>query len=237
MPAVSIDSILEKRIQLLGDIYELHFKLGSPTELSFRAGQFVNIRVEDGNPKIFFRSYSIMSPPGEKSTIKTCIKLVPSGRATSWLTTIPEGTSVKMMGPLGIFKFNEASGKNTIFIATGTGITPLICMIEDQLAKGNARPIHLLWGFRYEQDIFYTELLESIATKYPNFTYTITLSRPEASWSGTKGRVTEWLEKNIEHPETTQVYICGVGDMVSDSAALCQKMGMPKEDVHFERYD
>ncbi len=237
MPAVSIESILEKRIHLLDDIYELHFKLVNPAELSFRAGQFVNIRVEDGNPKILFRSYSIMSPPAEKTVIKTCIKLIPTGRATPWLTTIAEGTPVKMMGPLGMFKFNETSEKNTIFIATGTGITPLICMIEDQLEKGNTRPIHLLWGFRYEQDIFYTELLESIAEKYPNFTYAITLSRPEESWPGEKGRVTEWIEHNLFQPENTQVYICGVGNMVLDTAALCEKMGMPKEDVHFERYD
>lgn len=237
MPPVTISSILEKRIQLLDDIYELQFKLVNPAELSFRAGQFTNIRVEDGNPKILFRSYSIMSPPYEKDTLKTCIKVVPGGRATTWLSTVSEGSPITMMGPLGMFKFNENSEKNSIFIATGTGITPLICMINDQLEKGNDRPLHLLWGFRYEKDIFYTEWLESISKKYPNFTYTITLSRPEDSWTGNRGRVTEWLQNNITAPTTTQVYICGVGEMVLDAAALCEKLGMPKEDVHYERYD
>lgn len=237
MPPVTISSILEKRIQLLDDIYELHFKLVNPAELTFRAGQFTNIRVEDGNPKILFRSYSIMSPPYEKDTIKTCIKVVPGGRATTWLSTVPEGTPISMMGPLGMFKFNETAEKKTVFAATGTGITPLICMLNDQLEKGNTRPMHLVWGFRYEKDIFYTELLDSISKKYSSFTYTITISRPEPTWTGHSGRVTEWIEKNITEPLAAQVYICGVGDMVLDTAALCEKIGMLKEDVHFERYD
>lgn len=232
-----MSSTLEKRIQLLDDIYELHFKLTAPTELNFRAGQFVNIKVEDGNPKMLFRSYSIMSPPQEKDTIKTCIKLVPGGRATTWLCSIDEGTPVTLMGPLGIFKFNESSEKNSVFIATGTGITPLICMINDQLEKGNTRPIHLLWGFRYEKDVFYKEMLRHMSERYQNFTYTVTISRPENSWTGARGRVTEWLTNSLAEPANTQVYICGVGEMVLDAAALCEKLGMPKEDVHFERYD
>lgn len=237
MPPVMITATLDKRIQLLDDIYELHFALKNPAELTFRAGQFTNIRIEDGNPKILFRSYSIMSPPYEKNILKTCIKVVPGGRATTWLSTTPEGSSITMMAPLGIFKFKEGVEKKTIFVATGTGITPLICMLNDQLEKGNTRPMHLVWGFRFEKDIFYAELLESIAAKYSNFTYTVTISRPEDSWTGEQGRVTTWLEKNLTDAADTQVYICGVGEMVLDTAALCEKIGMMKEDVHYERYD
>ncbi len=237
MPPIMMSSVLEKRIQLLEDVYELQFKLVNPTEITFRAGQFVNIRVDDGNPKILFRSYSIMSPPYEKDRVRTCIKVVPGGRATTWLSTVNEGSPITLMGPLGIFKFNENADKKTIFVATGTGITPLICMLNDQLEKGNNKPFHLIWGFRFEKDIFYTELLEEITKKYPNFTYTVTLSRPEDSWTGSCGRVTEWIENNITEPLNTQVYICGVGDMVLDTAAICEKIGMPKEDIHFERYD
>lgn len=237
MPPQVIASILEKRIRLTHDVFELAFKLIKPEELTFRAGQFVNIRVDDGNPRIFFRSYSIMSPPSEKNTIRTCIKLVPTGRATPWLTTISEGSSMTMMGPLGMFKYNEMSEKDTMFVATGTGIAPLRCMIKDQLAKGNTKKIHLIWGFRYEKDIFYKNEFELLREKYPNFTYTMTISRPEASWTGEKGRVTDWLDKNLLSPSATQMYICGISEMVADVTALCEKRGIPKEDVHVEKYD
>lgn len=237
MPPQVISAVLEKRMKLTDDVYELAFKLIKPEELPFRAGQFVNIRVDDGNPKIFFRSYSIMSPPEEIGTIRTCIKLVPTGRATPWLTTIPEGTAITMMGALGIFKYHEQSEKETIFVATGTGITPLRCMLEDQLQKGNMKKMHLIWGFRFEKDIFYKDELKALHEAHPNFTYTITLSRGQESWKGANGRVTQWLMDNIKNQMGTEVYICGVSDMVTDAVNICEKIGLPKEDIHFERYD
>lgn len=237
MPPQAITAKLTRRIRLTDDVYELQFQLLKPEELTFTAGQFVNIKVEDGNPKIFFRSYSIMSPPSRKNTITTCIKLVPTGRATPWLTAVREETNMTMMGPFGKFIFHEASEKNTIFIATGTGITPLRCMLEDQLEKGNTTNMHLVWGFRFEKDIFYIDELKKLHTQYPNFTYTITVSRPENEWTGTRGRVTDWLKTNLTRPTETQVYICGVGDMVTDTVVLCEKLGIATENVHFERYD
>lgn len=237
MPPQAITAVLSQRVNLTEDTFELHLQLQNPSELLFRAGQFLNIKIEDGNPKIFFRSYSIMSRPSEKNTLKLCIRLVPTGRATPWLATVSEGTTINMMGAFGRFTFNEASEKNSVFVATGTGIAPLRCMIEDQLEKGNTHSMHLIWGNRYEKDIFYIEELQALADKYPNFTYTITISRPEELWTGGRGRVTELLEKKDIEPNNTQVYICGVGDMVTDTVSICEKIRLPAEDVHYERYD
>lgn len=236
MPPQAIIAKLVRRIPLTDDVYELQFQLIKPKKIAFVAGQFVTIKVEDGNPKLFFRSYSIMSPPSQNNIITTCIKLVPTGRATPWLTTTPEGTDMSMMGPLGKFVFHESKEKESTFIATGTGITPLRCMIEDQLEKGNTTNMHLIWGFRFEKDIFYTEELNKLHAKYPNFTYTITVSRPSEEWKGSRGRVTDWLKENVKTPAQTQVYICGVGDMVTDTATLCEEIGIAREDVHFEKY-
>lgn len=236
--------ILVEKKPLTHDVWELTIELRKPESLAFRAGQFMNIKIEDGNPKIMFRSYSIMSPPRSASRLTTCIKRVPEGRGSTWLTTIPEGTPLTFMAPLGIFTFKEQTKnaetpeiRKTIFIATGTGITPLRCMIEDELEKGNRTPLHLVWGFRYQSDIFYEKELADLAQKHPNFTYAITLSKPDESWNGASGRVTDWLEKNLTDAAHTQTYICGVGNMVFDTASLCKKKGMPKENIHFERYD
>lgn len=233
-------AILASKKQLTKDVFELTIRLMEPTTIKFRAGQFMNIKIEDGNPKIMFRSYSIMSTPRNESELKTCIKRVPEGRGSTWLTAIPEGTSLNIMGPIGMFTFKEDPEnaiQKTIFVATGTGIAPLKCMIEDQLEKNQTEPLCLIWGFRHEEDIFYTKELDALSEKYSNFTFTITLSQPKTSWTGTRGRVTDWLEKNITSPKNTQVYICGVGAMVTDSAATCEKIGITKENIHFEKYD
>ncbi len=229
---------LAKKTQLTEDVFEFDFQLQKPDSIEFKAGQFVNIKVEDGNPKILFRSYSIMSSPQEKKMIATCIKVVQNGRCSTWLASLNVGTPLTLMGPIGVFKFNEEAKKKTIFVATGTGITPLRSMIVDQLEKGRTdQAIHLTWGFRFEKDIFYKNFFDELAKKYSNFSYNIVISRPEDSWTGDRGHVTDWLEKNIDEPTETQVYICGIGAMVTDVKNLCIAKGMDAGDVHFERYD
>ena len=237
MPPKFYSSTLQERKKLTNDVYEFAFQLNETDELEFRAGQFINIRVDDGNKKIMFRSYSILNTPTEKKHITSTIKIVPEGRCTQWLEKIPLETPVTFMGPIGVFVFKKECNKDTIFVATGTGITPLLCMIRDELEHGRTTPIHLLWGFRNETDIFYKQELDVLTQQYKNFTYEITLSRPPENWKGSKGRVTEILkQKNID-PQNTQVYICGLGDMVLDVKNICLEKGIPATDVHFERYD
>lgn len=234
------ESTVVNRIHLTDNVYELALQLKNPSEIEFRAGQFVNIRVDDEKEKIFFRSYSILSSPREKNIIKSCIKLIPDGRCSKWLAEISIGTKVTFMGPIGMFRFNEKSKKEGIFIATGTGITPLRSMIFHELEKGNASPMHLIWGFKFEKDIFYQEQFMELSKKYPNFKMTLVVSRPQEEWMGEKGRVTNFLEKNFAneslHEEKVQIYICGVGEMVQDVKDLCLQKGVPAEDVHFEKY-
>jgi CDP-4-dehydro-6-deoxyglucose reductase len=110
-------------------------------------------------------------------------------------------------------------------------------MLEDELRKGNVKKMHLVWGFRYARDIFYEKEFRALEASHPNFTCTITLSRPEVSWKGAKGRVTEWLTGQVKNPAEIEVYICGVSDMVTDAVTICEKIGLPKADIHFERYD
>ena len=230
-------AFLKKRIRLTKDVYEFVFALKNPETIDFKAGQFVNIRVDDGKEKIFFRSYSIMNTPDENSIIKSCIKIIPGGRCSQWLENIPMDTSVTLMGPIGMFTFRETSQKNSLFVATGTGITPLYSMIVNEIQKGNKKPMHLVWGFRHEEDIFYQNFFEILSKKYPNFHSTITLSQSKENWMGEKGRVTDYLEKNFPDSQNTEVYICGLGKMVLDVKNLCIQKGMPSEAVHFEKYD
>lgn len=239
--------LIEKK-KLTEDVYEFIFEMVKPSEIDFQAGQFVNIRVDDGNEKKLFRSYSILSPPREKKVIKSCVKILENGRCSKWLEKSPIGTPVTCMGPIGLFIFKKNSAKDVLFVATGTGITPLHSMIIDELEQGNTTPMHLLWGFRYEKDIFYKKLFEKLSKKYPNFHLTLTLSHPEQKLTESrsigheqsapfsKGRVTEYLEKNFPDSSNTQIYICGIGKMVLDVKNLCIAKGVHSKDIHFERY-
>ncbi|MFA7685959.1 MAG: hypothetical protein WCX95_04125, partial [Candidatus Gracilibacteria bacterium] len=112
-------------------------------------------------------------------------------------------------------------------------------MAEDQLFnKNNQNKFHLLFGVRYIKDLFYTDLFQKLATKFPNFTYEITVSRPEKdNWNGNKGRVTSLLENRQIDTTNTEAYLCGLKDMLTEVTSILESKGLSPEKIHLEQYD
>jgi len=71
--------------------------------------------------------------------------------------------------------------------------------------------------------------------KYPNFTYEVTVSRPDDEHTGHKGRIQGLVEEFVVGGES--VYLCGLWDMIQDVNVLLANKGIEKENIHFERYD
>ena len=98
--------------------------------------------------------------------------------------------------------------------------------------------MHLIFGLRYIKDIFYKDYFEKLAEKYKNFTFEITLSRPEDdTWKGKVGRVTDILNKMPIDTRSTEFYICGLKDMVNEMATILKTKGVPKNAINMEKYD
>ncbi len=226
---------LKSRQQLTYDIIEVTFETQGP--FTFTAGQFVTFKVADKMPPCF-RAYSISSIPKQNGNIfETCLKIIPNGRGSTWLNSLKIGDKVEFMGPNGNLAFRTQQGKTAIFIATGTGVTPFKSIIKDELTKGHAT-MHLIFGLRYIKDIFYKDYFEKLAEKYKNFTFEITLSRPEDdTWKGKVGRVTDILNKMPIDTRSTEFYICGLKDMVNEMATILKTKGVPKNAINMEKYD
>lgn len=228
---------LKSKILLAEDTYDFIFQMEEKVE--FEAGQFLYVTVNDGQQPPLRRAYSICSAPFEQD-LKLCIKIVPGGRATTWFLQLEEGAEIDFLAPLGHFTFKKESPREALFIATGTGLAPLMSMITEELNANDQKRMTLLFGVRHEEHLFYQEELKQLSEKHPNFIPVTTLSRPNSeSWTGAKGRVTDWLEKNFASKfkaEDVDVYICGLGEMVQDVQKSLMEKGTPKEQIYFERY-
>jgi NAD(P)H-flavin reductase len=230
-------AVLKKKTFLTHDVVELCFEVKG--EFLHKAGQFVSVKVQSPQGQIF-RSYSISSKP-QKNYFELCIKVIENGLASNYLANLKEGNEIEFLGPIGNFTFQNQQGQTALFIGTGTGIAPLKSIIKEELEKGWPDKIHLLFGVRYIKDIFYKEFFEKLAVKYKNFTFDLTLSRPEnESWAkegGKIGRVTDLL-KNLElNPAKTSAYICGLKEMVTETTEILQQKGLLKEALYFERFN
>jgi len=229
---------LVKSTLLTEDILELVFE--NEKLMDFQAGQFLSVKVEDNPNSPCIRGYSIASAPIQNSKNFTlCVKLLENGRGSNWLKSLEEGSSINFLGPNGKFLFNENPVKNSLFVATGAGISPLKAMIEDQLInKKNPNKLHLIFGVRFIKGIFYEDFFENLHKKFPNFTYEITISRPEKEDpKHKKGRVSDILREATIDPKKTESYLCGLKDMLTEVTSILESKGLSHEKIHFEQYD
>jgi rubredoxin len=88
-------------------------------------GQYARIAMKDRDG-IFYRSYSVVESDGKKLTF--CIKLT-SGRGGYVLRNLKIGELLGIEGVYGSFVLKNNNSPK-VFIATGTGLAPLINMIR-----------------------------------------------------------------------------------------------------------
>ncbi len=221
-------------IETLNDHVKL-FKLQFPEgkQFHFIAGQFVILNMIDFEKKQQRRSYSIASSPIHSDYIELCVKILPDGKVSSCLDTLPVGSHVELDGPYGKFVVDKEQDKELIFIGTGVGIAPLRGMLFDLFEKGHKAPVWLFFGFRYENDFLFKEELSALEEQYHNFHFLPVLSRPgeTAAPDLDTGHVTGIIPLYIKNPANKIAFICGSLPMVKDVVVCLEGIGMTKEQI------
>ncbi|MEI7579283.1 MAG: FAD-dependent oxidoreductase [bacterium] len=227
MPIALLKGKIILKEQIAADTYRV--QIAADTK-EFLPGQFLSILVAD---KVY-RSYSISSIPG-LPYYELIADTVHHGPGSLFFINSQVGDEVTFLGPLGRFLYEDGSDP-VYFFATGTGVVPFLAMIRHALVNLNSkRKITLFIGFRFADQIFYLAFLEKLAIQYPNFQFILSLTRPDDSWQGKKGRIYEHFDL-IEHPENSVAYLCGSRDMVQDLTDRLEKLGFQKERIHFEKF-
>jgi CDP-4-dehydro-6-deoxyglucose reductase len=228
---------------LTPDTLKIGFEPVGASLFPFVPGQYVSLVLEADPARDLrreLRPYSLWGHPDEFEYAITVVRMVEGGRATSWLRDIEIGTDLKMVGPLGSFFLRRPLHKSIVFVATGTGVVPLRSMLKDLIATGEIHnhDTQLLFGVRHQRDLFELQEMSRWAERFERFQFVPTLSRPDESWDGATGRVTEHLERMDLPIEDVQVYLCGNGAMIQDAVALLEARGLNRRTrrVVLEKY-
>jgi CDP-4-dehydro-6-deoxyglucose reductase len=210
--------------------------------LVFQAGQWVSIALpSEAEP--LRRSYSIASAPDGTGRFEIAVTRVEGGPGSMYLHAATVGTELSVTGPQGFFTRSKEKTGPSLFVGTGTGVTPLRSMLRDAVCEGDTRPLWLLFGVRTEADMLYREELDELAARHPQVRVIYTLSRPREGWSGRRGYVQThvrelWTELAALGQGAPHAYVCGLHRMVGAVRDLLRKeMTVPREQVHSERYD
>ena len=176
-------------------------------------GQFARLHVGDNA----WRDYSIAGV--EDDRLRLLISTRTGGRGSRFVETADTGAQTVVELPLGGFGLVD-SGRRRLFIATGTGIAPMLAMFAQ---APDLEHDTLLFGCTQQDE----DLTSRINSPMPG-TVVRCLSRQEAP-DAFHGRVTQALTA-LAHdlrldPSGTDVYLCGSAAMVADARDVLEREG------------
>ncbi len=155
------------------------------------------------------------------------------------LCDLKEGQELPGQGPFGNFILRPPM-RETLFIATGTGIAPLRSMLHWLLTdrhRHEDKKLWLLFGVRSKSDLYYDNEFEDLAAAHANFTYLPTLSRGDTNWKGLRGYVQDHVPEIARGRTDMHAYICGLDKMVSANRSLLKQLGWDRKSILYEKYD
>lgn len=224
--------LIETR-ELTEDVRHFVFEAGE-AQLDFVPGQFVSFSDVISGKEIT-RAYSLASAPNGTNRFELCLNRVPDGFFSQRLFAMQPGETVEMREPLGLFVLRQPP-RDSLFVATGTGIAPFRSMLKAHLNDSSPR-FTLLFGVRYESHLMYREEFEAMADRYPHFHFWPTLSRPAQEWTGRSGHVQAHLEEAFGDRRDMDVYLCGLKLMVDDVRKILKGIGFDRKQIFYEKYD
>ncbi|HIA03580.1 MAG TPA: hypothetical protein EYN66_17015, partial [Myxococcales bacterium] len=197
------------------------------------AGQYLNLVLpedKESGLRRELRSYSLFSHPKDDGPLRIIAKLISGGRSSEWLHQLSEGDPISVVAPLGSFHLKRPLHTHLYFVVTGTGVVPIRAMLRELIETGaiQNRSVTLLWGLRTEDDLFGREEYRDWASQHTGFEQIVTLSGADETWSGTRGRVTDYLKAQPINIDDSQVYLCGNGAMVDEVIELLDSQGLPR---------
>jgi CDP-4-dehydro-6-deoxyglucose reductase len=229
------------RAQMLSpNVRELHFVRADGAPMAHAPGQWISLILPLGDGEVR-RSYSIASPPRSDGSLDLAITHVKGGPGSTYLHAMQPGATLRAIGPQGLFLRTPNVGPS-LFVATGTGVTPLRSMLHAALDAGETHKMTLIFGVRKEEDRLYRDELEQMQAKFPTFHAEYTLSQASDAWQGRRGYVQTHVRALFEElavgGATPHVYICGLKKMIDGVRELLKnEMQIPRQQVHSERYD
>jgi NAD(P)H-flavin reductase/ferredoxin len=221
-------------------LVELRFPIGR--RAPFRAGQYLNVFLPDGDT----RPYSLANAPEHNDAAELHVRTEPGGRFSERVAAgLRPGDTLEVETPFGEVFAAEAAGdpvdqageRPLVLLATGTGFAPMKSIVLDHAFRRLARPVHLYWGARTEQDLYLADLARHWARRFDWFTFTPVLSRPDPGWAGRAGYVQDALLADRPDLRGHEVYACGSEAMTSAAlATLSREAGLDGERFHADAF-
>ncbi|AJT65126.1 hypothetical protein T261_3457 [Streptomyces lydicus] len=133
----------------------------APKPLTYRAGQFLTLKLPVAGDRPVMRSYSISTCPVSDARLAVTVKHAPGGPGSDWLYEKAEpGMTLEALPPAGQCTL-DASDRELLLFAAGVGIAPLFSLCKYALAVSE-RKVHLHYSGRRRETTPFIAALEDL---------------------------------------------------------------------------
>ena len=222
--------------ELTYDIRQVTWQVDQP--LRYRAGQYMNVSWPGGPGP---RSYSFSAAPGADgdTLVSAFIRRVPGGAFTERLFA-EDLTQVafEIEAPHGTFWLRDGTGP-ILLVGGGSGLAPLMSLLEDAANRGVRRDAVLLFGGRSEHDLYAQDEIAALAARWAGkLEYWPVLS--EVAAAGLRhGLVTQEIPAAIAAlggAAGLQAYLCGPPGMIDAGLAVLAGAQVSLAEIHYDKF-
>lgn len=221
--------------RLCADIIGLSIETESP--VTFTPGQYADLTAPGVNGS---RSYSFAFSAGSEATrhLHFHIRHVPGGAFTDWLFGGDRiGSRLELTGSFGQFRLKRSEAP-MLCVAGGSGLAPILSILQQAQAEGANRPVRLLYGARTQAHLYCLDQIAALQHKWrAEFIFIPVLSEEDRSsnWQGARGMVTDPL-RDLAAASGTEAYLCGPPAMVDLAENFLLKSGFAPEAIAVDRF-
>ncbi|MBO9657287.1 MAG: iron-sulfur cluster-binding domain-containing protein [Chitinophagaceae bacterium] len=206
----------------------------------YAAGQFITLVFKKGDGENR-RSYSFSSAPLLGEPIRITIKRVANGEySRQLLSRVKVGDLLTSSGISGFFKLpgDLSKFKQLMFLAAGSGITPVYALLKTALHSTNLSIVLLYSNSSKADTIFYNEL-KALETKfYDRFRIEFLFSQSETTRKRfSKFLLNELLEEYTIPLQETLFYLCGPESYMLVAGISLITAGVPSKHIKKENFN
>lgn len=163
--------------------------------LGFRCGQHVMLEL-DINGARHARCFSLSSAPRRDGLLRLTIKRKEKGPVSAAAHALQPGQVVRLGQAKGSFS-PSGVGSGLLLVAAGSGVTPMISLLQGLSGMGTPRDIVLLYCSRSADDVIFASELTALAERMPGLQVHLHYTRDNGRLDAGRisALVSDWAER------------------------------------------
>jgi NAD(P)H-flavin reductase/hemoglobin-like flavoprotein len=201
--------------------------------LPYQAGNYVSVEIPQRAR--LWRYLSPANAPREDGYLEFHVRAVAGGWVSRAIVNHTREGDVWRVGPaLGGLTVNQAEARKLLMIGGGTGLSPLIAIIDEMAQWKRTPPVHLFFGGRRPEDLYGLDGLRMLAATNPWLTITPVTEEGTVP-GGDRGTLATAVTQRGAWKDH-DILVSGSPDMIHGTVAKLLSVGVDLSQISYDPF-